>query len=84
MSVLNCDFVMQLIADDQKQTQKSLSGMQMNPTSGTRRQPIKVEIPDIVSISPCSDLTLPPGAGLFIDTINGPVYLVSGFIFLQP
>lgn len=37
---------------------------------------IKVDVPDIVSVSSCGDLTLPPGAGLCIDTIHGPVYLV--------
>ncbi|KAF5196504.1 Udp-n-acetylglucosamine--peptide n-acetylglucosaminyltransferase subunit [Thalictrum thalictroides] len=38
---------------------------------------IKVDIPDIISVSACADLTLPPGAGLCIDTINGPIYLVA-------
>ncbi|KAM0981941.1 hypothetical protein TB1_014212 [Malus domestica] len=38
---------------------------------------IKVDVPDIVSVSACGDLTLPPGAGLCIDTIHGPVYLVA-------
>lgn len=38
---------------------------------------IKVNVADIVSVAPCSDLTLPPGAGLCIDTIHGPVFLVA-------
>lgn len=38
---------------------------------------IKVDVPDIVSVSACADLTLPPGAGLCIDTIHGPVFLVA-------
>ncbi|KAJ4803512.1 Tetratricopeptide repeat (TPR)-like superfamily protein [Rhynchospora pubera] len=38
---------------------------------------IKVDIADIVSVSACSDLTLPPGAGLCVDTIRGPVFLVA-------
>lgn len=33
-------------------------------------------MPDIVSVSACADLTLPPGAGLCIDTIHGSVFLV--------
>lgn len=50
------------------------------------RQAIKVDVPDIVSVSACSDLTLPPGAGLCIDTIHGPVYVVildafSAYVF---
>lgn len=40
------------------------------------RQAIKVDVPDIISVSACADLTLPPGAGLRIDTIHGPVYMV--------
>ncbi|RWW09251.1 hypothetical protein GW17_00027268, partial [Ensete ventricosum] len=38
---------------------------------------VKVDIRDIVSVSACADLTLPRGAGLCIDTINGPIYLVA-------
>nr|CAD1844495.1 unnamed protein product [Ananas comosus var. bracteatus] len=38
---------------------------------------IKVDVADIVSVSACADLTLPPGAGLCIDTIHGPVFLVA-------
>ena len=37
---------------------------------------IRVDVPDIVSVSACADLTLPPGAGLCIDTIHGPHFLV--------
>ncbi|KAM0845354.1 hypothetical protein ACQ4PT_056435 [Festuca glaucescens] len=38
---------------------------------------IKVSVADIVSVSTCSDLTLPPGAGLCINTTHGPVFLVA-------
>ncbi|KAG0490304.1 hypothetical protein HPP92_007167 [Vanilla planifolia] len=38
---------------------------------------IKVDIPEILSVSACADLTLPPGAGLCIDTVQGPVFLVA-------
>ncbi|KAM3309523.1 hypothetical protein ACQJBY_030655 [Aegilops geniculata] len=38
---------------------------------------IKVDVADIVSVSTCSDLTLPPGAGLCINTTHGPVFLVA-------
>ncbi|KAL6005677.1 hypothetical protein ACLOJK_006248 [Asimina triloba] len=43
----------------------------------TSKSVIKVDVPDIVSVSTCADLTLPPGAGLCVDTIHGPVYLVA-------
>ncbi|KAG1362265.1 protein HLB1 [Cocos nucifera] len=38
---------------------------------------VKVDVPDIVSVSACADLTLPPGAALCIDTIHGSIYLVA-------
>lgn len=38
---------------------------------------LRVEISEILSVSPCADLTLPPGGGLCIDTIKGPCYLVA-------
>ncbi|XP_068649824.1 protein HLB1-like [Aristolochia californica] len=56
---------------------------QLSQTSLGRRQSIqdksivKLEVADIISVSACADLTLPPGAGLCIDTIHGPVYLVA-------
>ncbi|KAL5209611.1 hypothetical protein ABZP36_005234 [Zizania latifolia] len=44
---------------------------------GRSKKYIKVDVADIVSVSPCSDLTLPPGAGLCINTIHGPLLLVA-------
>ncbi|KAK4262945.1 hypothetical protein QN277_028434 [Acacia crassicarpa] len=41
------------------------------------RKSVRVDVADIVSVSACADLTLPPGAGLCIDTVDGPVYLVA-------
>lgn len=38
---------------------------------------LRVEIANILLVSPCADLTLPPGAGLCIDTVHGPCYLVA-------
>ncbi|XP_022145328.1 protein HLB1 [Momordica charantia] len=65
---LNHDVLQKLnIGGEQIQTSPSLNG----------ERTIKVEIPDIVSVSACADLTLPPGAGLCIDTIHGPVFLVA-------
>lgn len=40
------------------------------------RKSVRVDVADIVSVSACADLTLPPGAGLCIDAVHGPVYLV--------
>lgn len=59
----------QVSKGDQKQVSQSSSGRPGDTA-------IKVNIPEIVSVSACGDLTLPPGAGLCIDTIHGPVYLV--------
>ncbi|KAF8379777.1 hypothetical protein HHK36_029226 [Tetracentron sinense] len=59
--VLNHEGLLQLNNSEQKQDKAAM----------------KVDIPDIVSVSECADLTLPPGAGLCIDTIHGPVFLVA-------
>lgn len=40
------------------------------------RKLFRIVVADIVSVSACADLTLPPGAGLRIDTIHGPRFLV--------
>ncbi|CAA6673659.1 unnamed protein product [Spirodela intermedia] len=37
----------------------------------------QIDVADIVSVFPCTDLTLPPGAGLCIDTIHSQVFLVA-------
>lgn len=51
------------------------------PESGTvyndKSSLLRVEIANILFVSPCADLTLPPGAGLCIDTVQGPCYLVA-------
>ncbi|RZB45149.1 Protein HLB1 isoform B [Glycine soja] len=55
---------------------QNLSGRLVDAVSGDKKT-IKVDIADIISVSACADLTLPPGAGLCIDTSYGSVYLVS-------
>lgn len=81
LSLFICDFFLislyislislpQVSKGDQKQVPQSSSGRPGDTA-------IKVNIPEIVSVSACGDLTLPPGAGLCIDTIHGPVYLVT-------
>ncbi|CAL5433532.1 unnamed protein product [Camellia sinensis] len=61
---------------EQKQMSRSLSG-NSGDTMSSNRLVIKVDVPDIVSVSACADLTLPRGAGLCIDTIDGPVFLIA-------
>ncbi|KAJ1294819.1 hypothetical protein BS78_01G175400 [Paspalum vaginatum] len=41
------------------------------------RKPVKINVADIVSVSACADLTLPSGAGLCIETVHGPTFLVA-------
>ncbi|KAL5138984.1 Protein HLB1 [Glycine soja] len=55
---------------------QNLSGRSLDAVSGDKKT-IKVDIADITSVSACADLTLPPGAGLCIDTSYGSVYLVA-------
>nr|GFA45645.1 hypothetical protein [Tanacetum cinerariifolium] len=38
---------------------------------------IRVDIPDVVSVTICSDLTLPPGPSFCINTIHGPIFLIA-------
>ncbi|KAE8694663.1 hypothetical protein F3Y22_tig00110777pilonHSYRG00236 [Hibiscus syriacus] len=73
---LNHEALQQVIRVDHKQVSRSLSGRTIDVTD-IEKKSIRVEIPDIVSVSACADLTLPPGAGLCIDTNSGPVYLVA-------
>ncbi|KAH9718949.1 protein HLB1 [Citrus sinensis] len=73
--VLNHEGLQQASKNEQKQVTRSLSG-RIGDFSPDRRA-IRIEVPDIVSVSACADLTLPPGAGLCIETIHGPVFLVA-------
>ncbi|KAL9439673.1 hypothetical protein AB3S75_025186 [Citrus x aurantiifolia] len=73
--VLNHEGLQQASKNEQKQVTRSLSG-RTGDFSPDRRA-IRIEVPDIVSVSACADLTLPPGAGLCIETIHGPVFLVA-------
>ncbi|KAK3228159.1 hypothetical protein Dsin_008021 [Dipteronia sinensis] len=72
--VLNHEGLQQVSKVEQKQAPGSLSGR--SGEFGDKKA-IRVDVPDIVSVSACADLTLPPGAGLCIDTVHGPVFLVA-------
>ncbi|GKV04013.1 hypothetical protein SLEP1_g16231 [Rubroshorea leprosula] len=75
--ILNHEALQQAVNKaEQKQVSRNLSGRTADVGNVDKRA-IRVEIPDIVSVSACADLTLPPGAGLCIDTISGPVFLVA-------
>ncbi|CAA2998464.1 O- c transferase [Olea europaea subsp. europaea] len=74
--VLNHECLQQMNRVEQRQLSQSLSSKSVD-TVLMNKSAIKVDIPDIVSVSACADLTLPPGAGLCIDTIHGPVFLIA-------
>ena len=38
---------------------------------------VEVNVADIVSVSPCADLTLPAGPALCVDTVHGSFFLVN-------
>ncbi|XP_042476849.1 protein HLB1 isoform X1 [Macadamia integrifolia] len=76
MFVLNHEGLQQLNKVDQKQSPQGLSGV-AEVAVNTNISTLKVDVAHIVSVSACADLTLPPGAGLCINTIHGPIYLVS-------
>nr|KJB17499.1 hypothetical protein B456_003G053400 [Gossypium raimondii] len=73
---LNHEALQQVIKAEEKQVSRSLSGTIAEVTN-EENSAIRVEIPDIMSVSSCADLTLPPGAGLCIDTTHGPVFLIA-------
>ncbi|ONM05080.1 Tetratricopeptide repeat (TPR)-like superfamily protein [Zea mays] len=68
--ILNHEGLQQVDASDQPPSQ--------SPGHLDRgRKPVRINIADIVSVSACADLTLPSGAGLCIETISGPTFLVA-------
>lgn len=74
--VLNHERLQQINKAEQRHVSQSFSAKSGDsPTSS--KATIRVNIPDIVSLSSCADLTLPPGAGLCINTVQGPVYLIA-------
>ncbi|KAE8055061.1 hypothetical protein FH972_011928 [Carpinus fangiana] len=74
--VLNHEGLHQIHKSEQNQVPQSLSG-RSGDAANFDKKAIRVDVPDIVSVSACADLTLPPGAGLCIDTIHGPVFMVA-------
>ncbi|KAK9275578.1 hypothetical protein L1049_022845 [Liquidambar formosana] len=74
--VLNHEGLQQLDKIEQQQVLQNLSGRSGEAVTSNKLA-VKVDIADIVSVSACADLTLPPGAGLCIDTIHGPVFMVA-------
>lgn len=72
--VLNQEGLYQVHKVEQKEMSPNLYGRE---SMSANKPVVKVDIPDIVSVSACADLTLPPGAGLCIDTTHGPVFLVA-------
>eukprot|EP01018_Ginkgo_biloba_P020089 Gb_39400 [translate_table: standard] len=79
--VLDHEGLYQVDRADQKslsQSPRRLSGVsESSMVYMDKSSLLRVEIADIVSVSSCADLTLPPGGGLCIDTVQGPWYLVA-------
>ncbi|KAK7344103.1 hypothetical protein VNO77_13368 [Canavalia gladiata] len=74
--LLDHEKLQQIPKGEQRQAPQNLSGRSVDAANGDKKT-IKVDIADIVSVSACADLTLPPGAGLCIDTSHGSVFLVA-------
>ncbi|GAA0155059.1 hypothetical protein LIER_12880 [Lithospermum erythrorhizon] len=74
--VLNHEGLQQINKVEQQHVSQNLSPKSRDSTTSTKAT-IRVKIPDILSLSSCADLTLPPGAGLCIDTVQGPLYLIA-------
>lgn len=73
--VLDHEKLQQIPRGEQRQAPQSVSS-RSGDVNGDKKN-IKIDIADIVSVSACADLTLPPGAGLCIDTVQGSVFLVA-------
>ncbi|XP_075517898.1 protein HLB1 isoform X1 [Primulina tabacum] len=73
--VLNHEGLQQIIKLEQRQSSPSL--LSKSADSLVSKHAIRVNVTDIICVSACADLTLPPGAGLRIETIDEPVFLVS-------
>ncbi|XP_039007419.1 protein HLB1-like [Hibiscus syriacus] len=79
--VLDHEAFQLVVKVEEKQVSRSLP-VRIADEATEEKTSIRVDIPDIVSVSACADLTLPPGAGLCIDTIHGPVFLVSLMLYI--
>ncbi|CAA0811567.1 Tetratricopeptide repeat (TPR)-like superfamily protein [Striga hermonthica] len=73
--VLNHEGLKQINKFEQRLSSPSLSSK--SGDTPYSKPVIRIDVPDIVSVSACADLTLPPGAGLCIDTVHGPIFLVA-------
>ncbi|KAJ1404003.1 Tetratricopeptide-like helical domain superfamily [Sesbania bispinosa] len=74
--LLDHERLQQVPRPEHRHAPQNLSGRSVDAANGDKKT-VKVDIADIVSVSACADLTLPPGAGLCIDTVHGSVFLVS-------
>ncbi|XP_010436145.1 PREDICTED: uncharacterized protein LOC104719860 [Camelina sativa] len=74
---LNHERLLQVLKPEPREMGRNLSGKSETMSTNVEKKTVKVNITEIVSVTPCADLTLPPGAGLCIDTIHGPVFLVA-------
>uniref|UniRef100_A0A1J3CA27 UDP-N-acetylglucosamine--peptide N-acetylglucosaminyltransferase subunit n=1 Tax=Noccaea caerulescens TaxID=107243 RepID=A0A1J3CA27_NOCCA len=74
---LNHERLLQVLKPEPRELGRNLSGKAEAMNTNVEKKTVKVNISEIVSVTPCADLTLPPGAGLCIDTVHGPVYLVA-------
>ncbi|KAI3727800.1 hypothetical protein L6452_16420 [Arctium lappa] len=74
--VLNHEGLLQIHDDEQKHMARGIPFISGDETTKVRPA-IRVDIPDVVSVTTCSDLTLPPGPSIFIDTIHGPIFLLA-------
>ncbi|MFS7923620.1 putative tetratricopeptide-like helical domain superfamily [Helianthus anomalus] len=74
----HCDWKHTQFVLNHEGLQQVHNGEQRHMVSGSNGRPaIKIDIPDIVSVSACQDLSLPPGPAICIDTIHGPTYLIA-------
>ncbi|KAK1381215.1 hypothetical protein POM88_027959 [Heracleum sosnowskyi] len=68
--------IVQISSAKERQMPGSLSNAK-DAENSHKSSLVEVNVADIVSVSPCADLTLPAGPALCVDTVHGSFYLVK-------
>lgn len=74
--VLNHEGLRQISSAKERQMPRSLSNTK-DAENSHKSSLVEVNVADIVSVSPCADLTLPAGPALCVDTVHGSFFLIA-------
>ncbi|KAL8090710.1 protein HLB1 [Apium graveolens] len=74
--VLNHEGLRQISSAKERPMPRSLSNAK-DAENSHKSSLVEVNVADIVSVSPCADLTLPAGPALCVDTVHGSFFLIA-------